>query len=174
MPLAANPHDNFPPPPGLASDSPDQNLYQVLGVSSTAGAAEITRAYRSAMKRVHPDRQQPDRRSAAEEQARRLNRAYAVLSKPIQRQSYDRTIRATVVQDEIMSRYVGGFYVPQHDSATAPHLRRAATASERREQAIADRSALVSLVVVFGGLVVGLLTLLLFWAALQAIIGSLF
>ncbi len=71
-----------------------------------------------------------------------------------------------------MSRYVGGFYVPQHESATAPHLRRPATAAERREQAIADRSALVSLVVVFGGLVVGLLTLLLFWAALLAIIGA--
>lgn len=174
MPLAANPHENPPPAFDWDLGSPEQDHYQLLGVPYTAGAAEITRAYRSAMKRVHPDRQQPGRRRAAEEQAKRLNRAYAVLSKPIERQSYDRTIRASAVQDEIMSRYVGGFYVPQHESAGAPHLRRAATAAERREQAIADRSALVSIVVVFGGLVVGLLTLLLLWAALQAIAGALF
>ena len=173
MPLAANPDENVLLSPGPEPGSPEQTLYQVLGVSPTASAAEITRAYRGAMKRVHPDRQQPSRRGAAEEQAMRVNRAYAVLSKPIQRQSYDRTIRAAAVQDEIMNRYVGGFYVPQHDSATAPHLRRAPTAAERHEQAIADRGALVSIVVVFGGLVLGLLALLLLWAALQAAVGAL-
>src|SRR4051794_11287176 len=49
------------------------NLYKLLGVSPSATGDEITRAYRSAMKRVHPDAQQPERRVAAEERAKQLN-----------------------------------------------------------------------------------------------------
>ena len=61
------------------------------------------------MKRVHPDRQRPERRAASEDLARRLNAAYTTLSDPIKRQAYDRTIRQQVIQDQIMRRYVGGF-----------------------------------------------------------------
>jgi curved DNA-binding protein CbpA len=37
------------------------------------------------MKAIHPDRQRPERRSAAEEQAKKLNAAYAVLANPVKR-----------------------------------------------------------------------------------------
>ena len=167
----------MPPPP----DPGGENHYELLGVPYTATSGEITRAYRQAMKRIHPDRQRPERRAGAEEEAKRLNRAYATLSKPLRRQAYDRTIRAQVVQDRLMGRYVGGFYVPPangHDggasAAAARHLRREQTAAERREQVQADRNALVSIVVVFGGVTAAVIAVLLLWAVARALVGAAF
>ena len=160
-----------------APDAPDaENHYQLLGVPYTATGAEITRAYRAAMKRTHPDRQRPERRAAAEEQAKRLNRAYTTLSKPLRRQAYDRTIRAQVVQDQIMGRYVGGFHVPGANGSdpTAHHLRRERTPAERREQARADRGALVSIVVVFGGVTLAVVVLPVVWAVVEALLAAMF
>lgn len=163
------------------ADPDAANHYQLLGVPYAATSVEIARAYRAAMKRIHPDRQRavaaPLRREAAEEEARRLNHAYAILSKPAQRHAYDRTIRQEIVQDEIMSRYVGGFQVPGANGAVggdpfAPS-RRAPTAAERRERRRADRAALVSIVAVFGGLALVLILLLLLWAVVAALAGTL-
>jgi DnaJ-class molecular chaperone len=163
---------------GAARRDPDaDNFYQLLGVPYTAGAAEITRAYRAAMKRVHPDRQQgAARRAAAEEQAKALNRAYATLSKPPKRQAYDRTIRAQVLQDQLMNRYVGGFG-PSPATAQATngrHLRRPPTAAERRARARADRNALLSLVVVFGGVTLAVVALILLWSLAGSLLGAVF
>jgi DnaJ-class molecular chaperone len=166
-------------PPPDAPAPPGENHYQLLGVPYTATGADITRAYRAAMKRIHPDRQQADRRAAAEEQAKRLNLAYATLSKPLRRQAYDRTIRADVVQDQIMGRYVGGFAVPQANRANgadplARHMRREPSAAERRERARADRGATVSLVVAFAGITLAFVLALLLWATLRALLGAAF
>jgi len=176
--LAANPHRN----PGARADpsappDPDDDLYRLLGVMPAASAAEITRAYRAAMKRTHPDRQPAGRRAAAEEHAKRLNFAYATLSKPLARQGYDRTLRARVVQDELMGRYVGGFYVPQADGPhtdPVPPPRRPPTPAERRERELADRNALTSIVLVFGGLTLAVVALLLLWSVLGAVAGAVF
>jgi DnaJ-class molecular chaperone len=145
-------------------------------VPYSASGAEITRAYRAAMKRFHPDRQAPAQRAAAEERSKLLNRAYATLSKPTRRQVYDRSIRAQVVQDQIMGRYVGGFAVPgaQESDPAARHLRRDPTAAERREQARSDRGAMVSILVLFGGVTLAVVAVLLLWAALDALVGALF
>lgn len=180
MPLAANPRSSRPDGanrtagPSLPADPDADDYYQLLGVPYTATGAEITRAYRVAMKRIHPDRQLPARRAAAEEQAKRLNRAYSTLAKPVPRQAYDRTIRAQTIQDQLMGRYVGGFRPAQ---ATAPDpfaadLRRDPTPAQRRERRRADQGALVSVVVVFAGLLVALVTLLLLWAAARALLGA--
>lgn len=155
-----------------APPSAQPDFYQVLGVPYDAPRAAIVRAYRDAIKAIHPDRQRPSRRAAAEEQAKALNVAYTTLANPIKRQAYDRTIRARIVQDQLMGRYVGGFY-PAAGNAADPfgeRFRREPTAGERREQAAADRGALVTLVVVFGGLTLALLAALL----LVAVAGALF
>jgi DnaJ-class molecular chaperone len=170
--LAANPETGFRgrSPNGAATGPDEADYYTLLGVPFTANHAEITRAYRRAMKRVHPDRQRPLRRAAFEDLARRLNAAYAVLSDPLKRQAYDRTIRQQVIQDQIMRRYVGGFQT--FDDAPGPgraHLRREPTAAERRERISADRQASLTLVVV----AVGVTALILVAVVVLAVFNSL-
>lgn len=125
----------------------DEDYYTLLGVTFSASNAEITRGYRAAMKRVHPDRQPASRRARAEEYARLLNEAYRVLSDPLKRQAYDRTIQQQVIQDQIMRRYVGGF--DGGGAMSGPTMpRREPTEMERRERQQADRRAWTLLVVV--------------------------
>jgi curved DNA-binding protein CbpA len=135
--------------------------------------AEITQAYRRAMKRAHPDRQAPARRAAGEELARRLNAAYAVLSDPVKRQAYDRTIRQQVVQDQIMRQYVGGFHTGTGAPAYPEMERREPTPAERRERIAADRRAwllLVGFAAVFAvAIIVVLFASALFGSLLDAI-----
>ena len=160
---------------GESADPDADNYYQLLGVPYSASAAEITRAYRAAMKRAHPDRHRADRRAAAEELTKLLNRAYATLSKPLLRQAYDRSIRAQIVQDQLMGRYVGGFHVPGGGGpdplASAP--RREPTPAERREQRQADRDAVISIGVVFGGVTLAVVALLLLWAVVTSALAAL-
>lgn len=64
------------------------DLYSVLGVSRSASADEIKRAYREAAFKYHPDRNPGN--SAAEEQFKKINAAYAVLGDEKKRAEYDR------------------------------------------------------------------------------------
>jgi DnaJ-class molecular chaperone len=148
----------------------EEDYYQVLGVPYHATAGEITHAYRLAMKATHPDRQSPVRRAAAEERAKLLNRAFTTLSKTHLRQAYDKKIKAHVVQDQIMSRYVGGFSMPTANGADpyAESLRRQLSRAEREERARGERHAMVSVVLVFAGAMAVVIALLLLWAALSA------
>jgi curved DNA-binding protein CbpA len=157
------------PPP----DVDDPNYYELLGVAFDASAAEIRRAYRAAMKEIHPDRQRAAARARAEEQAKLLNRAYATLSKPATRLQYDQTIRAQVIQDQIMSRYVGGF-VEQWQDRDGAQLRRTPTAADRREQAQANRGALVSLLTAFVVLMVVVVGFVLLISLGEALVSAVF
>lgn len=62
--------------------------YQLLGVSPTARTPEIRAAYRRLMREHHPDLRPGD--PTAEEIARRLTAAWAVLGRPTSRAAYDR------------------------------------------------------------------------------------
>jgi curved DNA-binding protein CbpA len=65
------------------------NYYAILGVTSSASTAEIKRAYRRLARQHHPDLNA----QAKDEQIKRLNEAYAVLSDPQKRAAYDERIR---------------------------------------------------------------------------------
>lgn len=136
-----------------------------------ASAEEIRRAYRAAMKLIHPDRQRADGRARAEEAAKLLNRAYATLSKPDARREYDQTIRTQVLQDQLMGRYVGGF-VEQWQQREAEPLSRPPSAADKREQAAANRSALITLLTAFVVLTVIVLVLVLLYALGEAVLGA--
>lgn len=147
-----------PSPP----DPDSATLYELLGVPVSATSAEITRSYREAMKRFHPDRVRPEHRAAAETMAKDLNRAYATLSNPVKRVAYDRTIRQQEVQDHLMRRYVSGLGAPppgmdMHGS----RLRRDITAPERKDVRRSERSAVISLFAVFVIITVAAIALIL-------------
>jgi len=71
-----------------------QNLYQVLGVLQNASESEIRRAYYSLAKRLHPDKfAEEDTKGRAEKLFAAITEAYATLSRPENRQDYDKVLQ---------------------------------------------------------------------------------
>jgi len=64
-----------------------QDYYEVLGVSRTATAGDIKKAYRKLARKYHPDVNRDDK--TAEEKFKDIREAYDVLSDPEKRQRYD-------------------------------------------------------------------------------------
>lgn len=63
-----------------------RDFYEVLGVSKSASAAEIKSAYRKLALEWHPDR---NKAANANEKFKEINEAYAVLSDPKKKETYD-------------------------------------------------------------------------------------
>ncbi|MBW1669503.1 MAG: DnaJ domain-containing protein [Deltaproteobacteria bacterium] len=66
---------------------PGKDYYKILGVSKSASADEIKKAYRKLALRYHPDRNKGDKE--AEARFKEISEAYAVLSDPEKRRQYD-------------------------------------------------------------------------------------
>ena len=69
---------------------PTKDFYEVLGVSRTASADDIKRAYRGLARRHHPD--VAENKVEAEHRFKEINEAYEVLSDAHQRAEHDRWI----------------------------------------------------------------------------------
>ena len=135
--------------------------YQLLGVSYEATPTEIKRAYRGMMKRCHPDRLSPDLREAAEEQCRVLNNAFRVLSKPETKEPYDRQLKSTKVQAQIMSRYGEGLGGSSADKDLYAWVREMQQAEQRKLRKQSDRQATGSLLLIFFGFAVIVMALII-------------
>ncbi len=80
---------------GGADPMSNDTYYTVLGVSQTASQLEIRAAYRSLLKKVHPDTVSAlslELRHLAEGATRDITEAYSVLSDPKKRRQYDREL----------------------------------------------------------------------------------
>lgn len=66
--------------------------YDILGIDQDASAETLRKAYRRAAQRHHPDRSPGD--PVAQQRMAHINEAYAVLSHPHRRESYDQWMRA--------------------------------------------------------------------------------
>jgi molecular chaperone DnaJ len=64
-----------------------RDFYDLLGVSRSAGEADIKRAYRTLAMKYHPDRNPGD--TAAEAKFKEINEAYEVLKDPQKKAAYD-------------------------------------------------------------------------------------
>ena len=70
----------------------EETYYTALGIAEAATREEIKQAYRSLLKKIHPDTVSTlseETRRHAEEATREINEAYSVLSDPAQRAEYD-------------------------------------------------------------------------------------
>ncbi|WP_427911862.1 J domain-containing protein [Ramlibacter sp. MMS24-I3-19] len=74
------------------SHAPHPTHYEILGVAHDATVEALRTAYRRAAQRHHPDRSHGD--AAAQQRMVQINEAYAVLSHPQRRESYDLWVRA--------------------------------------------------------------------------------
>ena len=65
-----------------------RDYYEILGVSPTSDRVVIKAAYKAMMLKYHPD---TNKAQDASDKARELNEAYAILSDPLKRASYDQS-----------------------------------------------------------------------------------
>ena len=73
-----------------------ENLYNILGVSPTATADEIRKAYRSLAMRHHPDR---NAHSGSEIRFNAIKTAYELLSNPKKRAEYNQSLNNRIIID---------------------------------------------------------------------------
>ncbi len=149
---------------GLGDFDPTMDYYQILGVPVTATLDEIRHAYRQLMRMTHPDRvRDPDKRRVAEERAKLLNAAYAVLSDPERRRAYDEQLRQRAVAELLFQRYTG----------PGPAWARPVPVRRPRPTVADDLAAFVQLLAVTVIFVATLVLLLLASSALSGVLGTL-
>lgn len=154
------------------STQPD--YYKLLEIPETATPDQIKRAYRAAMKRSHPDRATAEQKEESERLTRFLNEAYRVLTDPAERRKYDMDRRATAIQDELMSRYVGGFGMPGGRNDVYEEILAAAREQNRQQRRRHDRHATRGLLTMFVLLLIAALLVLFAWAILGSLGDKLF
>lgn len=76
-----------------------KDYYEILGVKKDASVSDIKKAYRKLALSHHPDRVSADKKKQAEEEFKEISEAYAVLSDPKKRQTYDQFGHAGIDQN---------------------------------------------------------------------------
>ena len=78
----------------------DKNYYDWLEISRNASPEVVEKAYKTLVKKYHPDLQEGENKQQAEEIIKKINEAYSVLSDETKRKQYDATIQENTVSKE--------------------------------------------------------------------------
>lgn len=74
-----------------------KNYYEILEVDKHASIEVIDKAYKVLAKKYHPDINSEDKKAWAEEQFKKINQAYEVLSDESKRKDYDQELKASTI-----------------------------------------------------------------------------
>lgn len=84
----------------------EENYYDILEVNKNASQEIIEKAYKTLVKKYHPDLQENNLKNEYEEKIKKINEAYEVLSNPDKRKEYDINLsNNTVSQDDYNNLY---------------------------------------------------------------------
>lgn len=75
----------------------EQNYYEILEVNKNASPEIIEKAYKTLVKKYHPDLQQDENKNKYEEKIKKINEAYDILSDPEKRKNYDLNLKNTEI-----------------------------------------------------------------------------
>ena len=136
-----------------------ENLYQLLGVSESAGMDEIRKAYKKLAVRYHPDKNPGNR--AAEEMFKKVNNAYQILSDMQQRAHYDllrnyQQFQSTTTYTDYNNKYSRTYRHATYEERQR-HAANAASYSESYEEErkkVARESITIGSILIFGVLII--------------------
>lgn len=103
------------------------NYYNVLGVSNTATTSDIKKRYRLLSKQYHPDTANGDEKKMAQ-----INEAYAVLSDPVKRHSYEPPKPKTTTSPKAKANPAQPAYNTQYYSTPFKHTNATKNTSQQR------------------------------------------
>ena len=75
----------------------EQNYYEILEVNKNASPEIIEKAYKTLVKKYHPDLQKNENKNKYEEKIKKINEAYDILSDPEKRKKYDLNLKNTEI-----------------------------------------------------------------------------
>lgn len=81
-----------------------KNYYEILEVDIKASTEVIEKAYKTLVKKYHPDLQPPEKKQEAENKIKMINEAYDVLSNQVKREQYDAVLQREK-EEEILKKY---------------------------------------------------------------------
>lgn len=78
----------------------EENYYDILEVNKNASPEIIEKAYKTLVKKYHPDLQENNLKDNYEEKIKKINEAYEILSNPEKRKNYDLQLQSNEISKE--------------------------------------------------------------------------
>ena len=81
-----------------------ENYYDILEINKNASSEIIEKAYKTLVKKYHPDLQENNLKIEYEEKIKKINEAYEILSNPEKKKKYDLILENNEISKEEMLR----------------------------------------------------------------------
>ena len=78
----------------------EENYYDILEVNKNASPEIIEKAYKTLVKKYHPDLQENDLKNKYQEKIKKINEAYEILSDPEKRKNYDLNLKNNKISED--------------------------------------------------------------------------